>query len=460
MSIDSNKRVGLLSFLLFFLFDALLIMAFGESAATELVCAVVANMVKPLIVLSFLAGLVCFGFSAFGIGKTANNNLKDLEDNLSPFRKSDNKQTAATAVLEKCRAKVAELKNEKAFELWGVSTAPRHLYNRLRALGIEGESAESQSGAQEVSGLQDLHELTLQTELSRPSSTGMNTVISFLLILGILGTLTGVHGVIKAGVKDVQTLAPALEPSQWAVGFTVLLLILRGIYLRMVDRYIYRLDKLTMECLRPALSPAKSKDTADEGAVSYINSTLNQIGHGQLKAHGDWKVAPFADFSGITAGLKEETETVAKDLEHCLSKQKKEVAPVPPPLPAVAEQKKKQEKKRRAVVWEARGVSDQVRSLDSSVTEAIEELTAMQNMGVGVVEENAVQEDRRLISETVFALQGSVPKNARLQQVQRTLRRRIVTQQDMDDFIDRLEQKDKEQRGAMSGAFAAAGVQQ
>lgn len=301
MYLDSQKRIILAALAIFFLCDALWVIFGGERALTDLVCSVVRELVMGVIAISFVAGLVCFLFSAFGIGVTANHNLDTLEAELSSYLKSENKQAASKSILAVCSKNLEDLNKENSFRLFGLNTSPRHLYNRLRALGVERGDKDAVSAEQKVSGLQDLHELTMQSELSRPCSSGMNTVISFLLILGILGTLTQVHNVIADGVKDVGALAPALAPSQWAVLFTVILLFLRGFYLCMVDRYMYRLDKLTMNWLRPALSPAQTKEAEEEKAVDNIKETLLRLGQ---KEQQTWNVEPYADFSDLARQMK------------------------------------------------------------------------------------------------------------------------------------------------------------
>lgn len=140
------------------------------------------------------------------------------------------------------------------------------LYCRLDVLLAEHGYAR---GEKKLPAMSDLHEITLHRELSNWDSAGLNTIISFLLILGILGTLTGVHGVLAAddyellyadkyGIKLLK-LAPALSPSAFAVLGTVLLMICRAWYLRFVDSYLGLLDEVTMTCILPCLTPKKEQ---------------------------------------------------------------------------------------------------------------------------------------------------------------------------------------------------------
>lgn len=483
MLIDSHKKVSLSVFALFFLLDAVLILLFHERAVTEFVCSVVGHLVLPLILFSFAVGAVCFLFSAFGICVTARRNLEELAAILNVYRLQAYKTAAAKGILAACSRCVKDLEKEQGFEWGGLDTAPRHLYNRLRALGVESKTKKS-SDIGEVSGLQDLHELTLQSELSRTCSSGMNTIISFLLILGILGTLTGVHGVIRTGVKDVSALAPALEPSQWAVGFTVILLMLRGMYLRMVDRYIYRLDKLTMDCLRPALSPGKTEDEESEQALQKIEQTLRTIVSHSRKT---MPVTAFADFSRLAEELKKALAAGADDLRIGLGR------PMPPEVPvldsekstkginaarrkpmrakskemvnvehekqpvlqemptsivdmqmkqqahrreasAAEKDKNTPEKKQRPPVeWDADAVAEQVERMAAGTSEAVGSLTQWENE-ITEGEEQA-EADRALIRAVLQQMHRPMPKKADVKSVQSRFRKRIASAQDMDQML-------------------------
>lgn len=296
MLIDSRKKFVLLAFELLFLLVALLIISRGESSVTRFVCALFGHLVKGLIVLSGLLGMVCSLSAIWGILWTERRNLATLEANIDIYRHQPHCLAHAKAIRDKCEVCVKDLQEKKGFQ-WLV---PGHLYNRLRALGVERAPELNKADRAGVPEVQDLHEMTLQSELSRSCSSMMNTIISVLLILGILGTLTAVHGVIQTRVRDVNELAPALEPSQWAVLCTVMLLIARGFYLCLVDRYVYRLDKLTIECLRPALSIGNNEDSESEQAMQEMEQTLQTLGTHSRNA---WSVIPFADFSGLAEKL-------------------------------------------------------------------------------------------------------------------------------------------------------------
>lgn len=131
--------------------------------------------------------------------------------------------------------------------------------------------------AKELPELHDLHELTLQDELGYVSSATLRTVISFLLILGILGTLTGVHGVVlnDTGVALTRAMASALLPSMLAVGSTVVLMLLRGVYSANVDAFLEELDFYTMTVLSPRLQPA-SDTQRNKGELKKAIDTFSK----------------------------------------------------------------------------------------------------------------------------------------------------------------------------------------
>lgn len=153
--------------------------------------------------------------------------------------------------------------NPKACYKWLAEHKKEHtlIYCRLDVLLAEHGNVR---GKKKLPSMSDLHEITLHRELSNWDSAGLNTIISFLLILGILGTLTGVHGVLASDVYELlyadkygiklQELAPALSPSAFAVLGTVLLMICRAWYLRVVDSYLGLLDEVTMKSILPGLS--------------------------------------------------------------------------------------------------------------------------------------------------------------------------------------------------------------
>lgn len=145
--------------------------------------------------------------------------------------------------------------------------------------------------AKELPELHDLHELTLQDELGRASSATLRTVISFLLILGILGTLTGVHSVVSynSGTALMNAMAAALLPSMLAVGSTVVLMFLRGWYSAWVDSFLEELDFYTMTVLSPRLQPASDTQRNKEKLKIAIERFSENAGKMKTASRELWK---------------------------------------------------------------------------------------------------------------------------------------------------------------------------
>lgn len=122
----------------------------------------------------------------------------------------------------------------------------------------------------------DLREMTLQSELSGIAPSSLNTIVSFLLILGIFGTMSGVHDVLQdLGLDDIQNMKPALRPSVVAIIFTVVLIMLRALYAALLDHYLIQLDEWTAQ-LR-SRKKITSVDATQE-LLFRVQSSLEQLG--------------------------------------------------------------------------------------------------------------------------------------------------------------------------------------
>ena len=99
--------------------------------------------------------------------------------------------------------------------------------------------------------LGDLHELSLHRESHRSSTTALTTVVSVLLITGICGTMFNVHNALPSHEVSTGKLSETLEPAMWAVSFTIILLIFKGIYASMVEYYMSILDMYSLNVLLP-----------------------------------------------------------------------------------------------------------------------------------------------------------------------------------------------------------------
>lgn len=174
------------------------------------------------------------------------------------------------------------------------------LYQRLHVLL---EDAGRMSGAErKLPSIEELHEITLRSELSRPDSSAMNAVVSVLLLLGILGTLTGVHEVLNADEYGLQlhALAPALQPSAWAVGGTVILTVFRASYLKRVDNYLGRLDAVTARYILPVLGCVPGEEKRD-GKRRELTEALEGMGDLTQPSFGD-SVAEEALWVSVRSG--------------------------------------------------------------------------------------------------------------------------------------------------------------
>ena len=125
--------------------------------------------------------------------------------------------------------------------------------------------------------MQDLHRMTQQLVYSRFWPSVLRVCSSVLLIVGICGTLWGVHEVLDTAHFDIKEMPAALAPSKWAVFLTIILVILRSIFSAMVDRSIWQLDRLTMMHILPDLLPASDINVALGKFTETVNSLNGQM---------------------------------------------------------------------------------------------------------------------------------------------------------------------------------------
>lgn len=180
------------------------------------------------------------------------------------------------------RKKVQLSDSEKSFEMRkqklsadiegfkGGKSVARVGQGRLLQLRLETiNEAVNQKNAKVLPSLHDLHSLSVQDEMSRLSSCCLRTITSFLLIMGILGTLTGVHKAVSGTDIEIPSLALALQPSMYAVFFTIVLMWLRGWYVARMDGYLEKLDLFTMTELIPFMQPVSA--TQDNVTTLQVN---------------------------------------------------------------------------------------------------------------------------------------------------------------------------------------------
>lgn len=391
----------------------------GEDAVANLICALADKLIIVFIVSCFMLGIACFVFSVRGLWMEEEAR-KTLEENAWKKAKQQILAACAESMGSMREEEQKQRKNQQEDKnLWeGLTAAPFHLLTRLRAMGVaDGQDTHT------FTSLKDMHELTQQSELSRTCSSGLNTIVSFLLILGILGTLSGIHGVIRDGVKDIQELAPALEPSQWAVGGTVILLILRGIYLSMVDRYLYRLDTLTIMLL-PAL---REDQDEEQNARNTIFQALNaRTQGGQTRNEGN--TTPWDDklptFTGVKSILANAVGTVKNHL------------PPAQPDKARTQTPATHRAKDNSDDWDTGAMAEQA----GKCTAMRGELERVRQLKP---EHDGSWMDRESVSMLTKALSGRTPGKAERQMVQTALGRSITTQSDMDYALELLKHPNK-----------------
>lgn len=98
----------------------------------------------------------------------------------------------------------------------------------------------------------DLHELTLQREQGGKCVGLFRAITPSILVLGILGTLVGVHGKLgEIESKHISVLASALLPGILAVITTIIMIFLRGWYNKNWSKFITELDDLTVKHILP-----------------------------------------------------------------------------------------------------------------------------------------------------------------------------------------------------------------
>lgn len=223
-----------------------------------------------------LCAIICFAvlglFCAICAIKRIRREAKELNDFMGVIgqkQKSDKPAVMETWLREKLKKNTNDSKNGKEWENGELDIGFSHLVLRVQTLY---RALKDENGAQQLPQLHDLRELTLQDEMSHKSTAWLRTIISFLLILGILGTLSGVHSVIDDKI-NIEDLGAALLPSMVAVLCTVLLLWSRGVYTYFLESYLHKLDKCTITDLMPHLQP----ESETSQSVRLLNEQKDRL---------------------------------------------------------------------------------------------------------------------------------------------------------------------------------------
>lgn len=124
--------------------------------------------------------------------------------------------------------------------------------------------------------LNDLHELTLQREQGGKSVGFFRAVTPSILVLGILGTLVGVHNKLDDlnDIRHLSTLATALLPGILAVVTTIIMIVLRGLYNKNWSKFITDLDDLTLKKILPYFQQQETNDQVTECFADSVSLVL------------------------------------------------------------------------------------------------------------------------------------------------------------------------------------------
>lgn len=121
--------------------------------------------------------------------------------------------------------------------------------------------------------LDDLRELTYRAEMGRRSVWFLNFITATFLIVGILGTLNGVHQALPEDDSSRMVLADvalALLPSAVSVFFTITLIIFRSVYRRAFSLHLARLDRHTLRYYFPLFR----HDELNENSFKVLESQM------------------------------------------------------------------------------------------------------------------------------------------------------------------------------------------
>ena len=120
--------------------------------------------------------------------------------------------------------------------------------------------------------LSDLHELTMQRERSGIATSVFRALAPGILVLGILGTLLGVHNKLDDVSRDVSitALTDALIPGAMAVFFTVVVMLFRGVYNRKLSEFISAFDEYTLKTIFLIFQPPSQSNVNIKSIIDAL----------------------------------------------------------------------------------------------------------------------------------------------------------------------------------------------
>lgn len=129
-----------------------------------------------------------------------------------------------------------------------------------------------------LQNISDKHELALHKEAHRSSKAWLYTIVSVLLITGICGTMLEVHTKLWDHPLRLNGVLSVLGPAKLAVGWSIALLIFKGLYIHCVEDYMQRHDFAAME----ELTVQREKEGRISGDEYEKIASKIQLLHGAL----------------------------------------------------------------------------------------------------------------------------------------------------------------------------------
>ncbi|MBQ1959895.1 MAG: hypothetical protein II349_00015 [Akkermansia sp.] len=144
-------------------------------------------------------------------------------------------------------------------------------------------SVDTDNMVKKLPALEDLRELTMQRERGGLSTSAFRLLAPSILVCGILGTLVGVHSCLVGGERGneiITVLADALLPGALAVGITVVVMSIRGIYNSRWAHFVSGFDEYTLRQLLPLFRPSTSQVETDIDQLGVaLSETREQYEH-------------------------------------------------------------------------------------------------------------------------------------------------------------------------------------
>ena len=150
--------------------------------------------------------------------------------------------------------------------------------NEPRRQKSGGKKAGKEQKMTHLRDISDEHELALHREAHSFSRFLLYTIVSVLLITGICGTMLEVHTKLWDHPLRLNGVLSVLGPAKLAVGWSIALLIFKGLYIHCVEDYMQRHDFAAME----ELTVQRKKEGRISGDEYEKIASKIQLLHGAL----------------------------------------------------------------------------------------------------------------------------------------------------------------------------------